>query len=167
MRPTVRPATLGDTSAVVAVHEEAWDATLGGLIGRPLEQLAPRADRVKRMRQGLEHLPDDAAVLVAERGGAIVGMGVVRQPVGEPGDVRDLYVVPAAWGSGAAAALLDEMLAWLRRRDAPSAGLWVVADNLRARRFYEREGWTPDGEERVTELGPAEVHYRRDRGVSA
>jgi RimJ/RimL family protein N-acetyltransferase len=26
------------------------------------------------------------------------------------------------------------------------ATLWVLEDNPRARRFYEREGWSPDGE---------------------
>jgi GNAT superfamily N-acetyltransferase len=161
---TIRPASVDDAAEVTAVHEEAWDAALGELIGERLDRLAPRADRVERMRQGLENLPPDAAVLVAERDGAIVGMGVVRHPAGEPGEVRDLYVSPAAWGSGVASALLSSTLDWLWDRGASSAGLWVVADNVRARRFYEREGWAPDGQERATELGPPEVHYRRKGG---
>lgn len=161
---TIRAARLEEAAAVVAVHEEAWDATLGELVGRRLEQVASRAEREARMRQGLERLPEDAAVLVAERDGVIVGMGVVRDPAGEAGEVRDLYVAPAAWGSGVASALLHGLAGWLWDRGAGSAGLWVGADNARARRFYEREGWALDGEERISELGPTEVHYRRERG---
>jgi hypothetical protein len=39
--------------------------------------------------------------------------------------------------------------------------LWVLEANGRARRFYEREGWTLEGGTRTTPLGPSEVRYRR------
>ena len=41
--------------------------------------------------------------------------------------------------------------------------LWVAEDNPRARRFYEREGWTLDGgrkEEELLGVKVAEVRYR-------
>ena len=45
------------------------------------------------------------------------------------------------------------------------AVLWVVAGNGRARRFYEREGWRPDGAD-VTDdargFPVTELRYRRD-----
>ena len=50
---------------------------------------------------------------------------------------------------------------------APEAGelhLWVVEGNARARRFYEREGWAPDGAAKEDEFGGQvvrEVRYRR------
>jgi hypothetical protein len=34
-----------------------------------------------------------------------------------------------------------------------AAMLWVVKGNARARRFYEREGWTPDGTEKRHRFG--------------
>lgn len=37
------------------------------------------------------------------------------------------------------------------------AFLWVVEDNVRARRFYEREGWAQDEGSRTSALGPVEV----------
>ena len=52
---------------------------------------------------------------------------------------------------------------WFAREGYPTAMLWVLADNPRARRFYEREGWALDG---VTKTGKflgvpvAEVRYR-------
>jgi hypothetical protein len=53
-------------------------------------------------------------------------------------------------------------LATLRERYATSI-LWVAEDNPRARRFYEREGWTLDGARKEDELlgvTVAEVRYR-------
>jgi RimJ/RimL family protein N-acetyltransferase len=48
-------------------------------------------------------------------------------------------------------------------RGYSSATLWVLEENPRARRFYEREGWIRNGERRCEEfLGVtvAEVRYR-------
>ena len=35
--------------------------------------------------------------------------------------------------------------------------LWVVPGNARARRFYERSGWSADGAERVAEVNGVTV----------
>jgi ribosomal protein S18 acetylase RimI-like enzyme len=54
-------------------------------------------------------------------------------------------------------------LAALRKRGYADAILWVLADNPRARAFYEREGWALDGAEKTDEfLGVAvrELRYR-------
>lgn len=59
-----------------------------------------------------------------------------------------LYVVPGAQGTGLGQVLLDAALP--ARRDAY---LWVIADNARAVRFYERNGFASDG--LVTGTGPA------------
>jgi RimJ/RimL family protein N-acetyltransferase len=42
----------------------------------------------------------------------------------------------------------------LRESGATRASLWCLADNARARRFYERRGWTLDGGERVAPFPP-------------
>ena len=42
--------------------------------------------------------------------------------------------------------------------------LWVLADNARARRFYERHGWTADGASQALTIpgAPIEVRYEQD-----
>jgi GNAT superfamily N-acetyltransferase len=151
---TVRPARLEDAEAFTRAHEAAWDATLASIAGRRLEELVPFEERVERFRAGLERPGVDASVLVAERGGEVVGEAV---RVGS--ELRDLYVVPEAWGIGAGPALMGEVLAEIRAGGATQATLWVVEANARARRFYEREGWEPTGETRETPLGPTELQY--------
>ena len=65
-----------------------------------------------------------------------------------------MYVLPAAWGGGLANDLHAAALDQLRAHGAVRARLWVLALNGRARRFYERHGWRPDGTERVVEFPP-------------
>ena len=70
------------------------------------------------------------------------------------GWLEALYVRPAAWGTGLADRLHASAEAELRRRGTPRARLWVLEGNGRARRFYERHGWRPDGTSRVVEFPP-------------
>ena len=153
---SVRPAVADDAESFVRAHELAWDATLAPLAGRTLGELAPFEARVERARSTLADPPENARAWVAERGGEVVGIAVAAEA-----ELRDLYVVPAAWGAGVAGELMEAALEWIGARGADEAVLWVGEGNARARRFYEREGWAPDGETRTSPLGPPEVHYRR------
>jgi GNAT superfamily N-acetyltransferase len=152
---TVRRARLDDAEGFVRAYEASWDATLAPIVGRPLQEFAPFEERIEQFRRGLEQPHADASIWVAERDGEIAGVAV-----GLGAELRALYVVPEAWGGGAANALMEAVLGAIGSGGAQEATLWVVEDNPRARRFYEREGWEPTGETRVTPAGPAELQYR-------
>jgi len=87
------------------------------------------------------------AVLVAERDGRVVGVVVVHACW-----LTNLYVLPEWWGSGVAGELHDAALAAMP--DCAEVKLWVLEENRRARRFYEKHGWRPNGEARVVEFPP-------------
>ena len=139
-------------------HEASWDAALAPLVGQKLAELAPLATRVERARATLAHPPEDACAWVAERDGVILGMALASEA-----ELRDLYVVPAAWGTGVGAELMGTALEWIAARGAREATLWVGQENLRARRFYEREGWVVDGERLDDSFPGASVHETRYR----
>ena len=153
----VREATRADAPGFVRAHEASWDAV--GLVEQRLGDLVSFDDRVKMFEAGVDQASDTARSWVAEREGAIVGLAVCKCEAGT-GELKDLYVVPQAWGSGVAGALHETALDWLRDR-ASEAILWVGEANARARRFYEREGWSADGETRESPLGPRELRYRK------
>jgi GNAT superfamily N-acetyltransferase len=153
---SIRPADADDAEGFSRAYEVSWDASMGVMVGRPLAKFVPYEERVERARTTFAELPPGAGAWVAERGGEIVGVAVRVGP-----ELRSLYVVPEAWGTGAAGALVDAALGAIRRDGASEATLWVVEENARARRFYEREGWEPTGETRASEVGPVELEYRR------
>jgi GNAT superfamily N-acetyltransferase len=157
---TIRDARPDDAAAFVRAYERSWDAALSGIAGKRLGELASVEERTMSFRKGVESISADARILVAERDGTVVGIATCRRE-GRTCELRGLYVVPEAWGSGVARDLMDAALEAMRARGASDAFLWVVEANGRARRFYEREGWTADGETRASELGPPEVRYRR------
>ena len=156
----IRPATADDAEELVRANEAAWNAGMAQVADKKLDELAPFDGRVARFREGIAAVPPGMRLWVAERDGQIVGNAtVVVDDAG--GELSALYVVPEEWGSGVAAALHDQALASMRELGATEATLWVVEGNTRARRFYEREGWTADGETKSTMFDLRELRYRR------
>ena len=85
---------------------------------------------------------------------------------GQVGELYALYVHPAWWSTGTGRALMDHVLAKVSRAGFPNVMLWVLERNARARRFYERAGFRPDGACHVLDGlgGVIEIRYRRELG---
>lgn len=157
----IRVARPEDAAAIADVHTRTWQAAYAHVFG---------ADRLggidaERRRAGWEReIAEHGGVWVAEDGDRVVGfvsVGANRDDERE-GELYAIYVLPEAWGSGAGTRLMRAALEALRERYATSV-LWVLEDNPRARRFYEREGWTLDGGRKQEELlgvQVVEVRYR-------
>jgi GNAT superfamily N-acetyltransferase len=102
-----------------------------------------------RQRRGLARLlaePARAAVLVAERRGAVVGMVtaqlVVSTSEGGPSAwVEDLVVAEEERGRGIGRRLLDAIEAWARAEGATRLQLLADRENAPALAFYARLGW--------------------------
>lgn len=95
---------------------------------------------------------------------ALVPAAFARKPDPEPGlaHLWMLFVRPAFWGTGVARDLHTAAIEEAARRGFTSMRLVAAAGQARARRFYEREGWTQRGQEfDEPELGLRVVEYRR------
>ncbi len=139
-----------DAEELASVQVRAWREAYGELLPERFYDDAAR-ESLQVMWSG--RLSEEAVgdrVRVARRGERIVGF-VVRGPAAEHQGhppVRDeqlyaLYVLASCYGHGVGQALLDQALG------ARPAQLWVARDNVRARRFYEKNGFTADGTEQV------------------
>ncbi len=90
--------------------------------------------------------------LVAQEGAEVVGV-VSGQPVGQEWvELISMWVAPAARGTGLAGRLIDEVVAWAGGQNRMTY-LMVRADNVRARKSYERAGFVDTG---VPEGWPAD-----------
>lgn len=137
----VRPATHEDAEAIARVQVETWRAAYAHAL--PAETLAG-VDIERRAQLWQEWLSGGrSATFVGEADAKVVGFVNVGASEDHPGlgELYAIYVLPHAWGSGVAAELIERGEDELRARGFASATLNVLADNPRARRFYERHGW--------------------------
>jgi GNAT superfamily N-acetyltransferase len=148
----IRLAREADIPALVDAHARSWRASYGDLLPAGLieDVLAARDARAERWRTRLADPSDPGAFLVAEIAGQAVGLAITGPSRDEDGDaatgeVYAIYLDPGVIGRGVGRALFAAAVADLVSRGFERAILWVLSDNMRARRFYEAAGWRPDG----------------------
>jgi ribosomal protein S18 acetylase RimI-like enzyme len=160
----VRPTSVDDALAIETVRVHGWRSAYRHVF--PPDELDALPIDAERWRSRLRVPPRGWTTMVCEDGDRVVGFSSVGPSRDEDGlgELYAIYVAPEAWSTGAGRALMAAAEAQLAS-EYGAALLWVLEDNPRARRFYERAGWAPDGarkaEERFGVRAP-EVRYRKD-----
>ena len=114
-----------------------------GFYGQPSDVARARDWLRTRMRVG------ESVVLVAERGGGIVGFIQLYPMFSSVRTERtwilnDLFVSEAARRGGVARALLDAAVEFARASGAAGISLETTRDNASARALYRAAGWSED-----------------------
>lgn len=165
----VRTAELGDAPAMGRAHVEAWQGAYRGIMPDAFLDALDADERATTWHDVIERNPnpDEGRRLVVDLDGQTVGLALVWPARGDDekavGELILINLVPSSWGTGAGTTLLHECVRSLATLGFDEAVLWVARDNGRARRFYEREGWSSDGAARADDVGGAvveEVRYR-------
>ncbi len=133
---TIRPAGAADMGAVADLWHEGWHSGHAGHVPDGLAALRT----LEAFHARTPARVADTTVAVSDDG-ALLGFVMV---VGD--EVEQVFVGPAARGTGLAGVLLTEAERQVSAGGHPSAWLAVVAGNARARRFYEKAGWSDEGD---------------------
>lgn len=166
MSLSVRQAEPEDALAIARVHVHSWQVAYRGLLSEDylaqmrVEERAERYDLANRD-------PSKPQTIVAVDRGFVCGFATVSAHCEEPacfGELCALYVDPRYWNRGVGRALIAAARERMVGYGIPTAVLWLLEGNARAARFYELDGWRPDGASReatVWGLAVQEVRYRR------
>jgi ribosomal protein S18 acetylase RimI-like enzyme len=167
---TVRPARADDEQAIHELVARCLPDAFARLTG---DYLPAPEERMRRERSwtgpiGAPH--PRHALLVAERSGRLAGFaatGPTRDADDDgrtTGELRVVMVAAGDRGAGVGRELIAAGERAMRRCGLRVATLWVVPENVRAARCYERCGWTADGAERLGDFGGRmirSVRYRK------
>ena len=132
--PVLRQARPDDVAAVASIWRDGW---ADGHVGHaPTELVAIRTPESFVTRAAARR----ADTTVAEVDGEIAGFVMVSDD-----EMEQVYVAAGHRGSGVAAILLTEAARRVAANGHGRAWLAVATGNARARRFYERSGWSDEG----------------------
>jgi ribosomal protein S18 acetylase RimI-like enzyme len=156
----IKPASIGDCEGLGRLHVAAWRETYAELLPAPLLAALSEGLRAEQWRRALAGAPAVTLLLAAEAAGGLVGFGAAGPPrdgsLAEDSELYALYLLRAAQGQGLGRRLLGAIAGRLAAAGRRSLGLWVLRENLAARRFYERLGGVV-GAERNEPLGGGEI----------
>ena len=123
----------------------SWHEAYPGLVSQEyLDNLTlEKCEKVAfRLTDGFFVAKDDNQVV------GFIGFGDRGEEAPETGEVFALYVLSEYYGKGVGRELMNKALQQLQGYS--TICLWVLKENKRALRFYQKCGFTPDGEELVS-----------------
>jgi GNAT superfamily N-acetyltransferase len=151
-----------DAPAVADVHVGSWQAAYAGIMpDEVLARLNVAAWAQRRRDVGTADPDHPFLTVVAEEGERVVGFATAgpyrndqdaEDPDPRYGEILSMYVAPDRWGAGVGRTLMAAVLSETAGHNWPELRLWVLEENTRGRRFYERAGLVPDGERSAFEL---------------
>ncbi|WP_425906377.1 GNAT family N-acetyltransferase [Nitrobacter sp. TKz-YC02] len=127
----LRPYAQADEDATIALWQATWQQTYPAI---------DFAARVPWWRERWRNeLVPNAEIIIAEQSGKLAGFITIDAD----GYLDQLVVDPAHWGGDIATALISEA----KRLSPAVITLLVNADNMRAIRFYARNGFVHTGDD--------------------
>ena len=164
----IRIASIGDAEAIARVHTRSWQLAYQGIMSKDFLDGLRWETRVERWVKILsDPSPDSRIVFVSTTNeGTVTGfasIGEVRDEDLKPKKFFELYaiyVAPEYWNLGFGNALWNAALDYVPP-STPGVSLWVLTQNERGRRFYERGGFASDGTRHIENIGGMDVEEMR------
>jgi ribosomal protein S18 acetylase RimI-like enzyme len=164
----IRKATVEDAEALGRIHSHTWQAAYAGIIPDEfLIQLAPESRAAFFKQKLLEpavpgKLSENFIALDQDTPVGLLALHTAPDIDVAPGtgSIAALYVLPQHQGRGFGRSLMDYGVKRLKETGHTGVILWVLEQNTRAIRFYERYGYVYDGTSKEIVLGKPLVEIR-------
>ena len=141
---TLRDATEHDSQAIARLHADSWRSAYRGMLSDDYLDHRVHLERSDLWQQRFaEQGQKPFFVILAELGGDLAGFACVftDQDPTYGAFLDNLHVVPQRTGQGIGRRLLGAVAERLRADDRRGGlYLWVIEQNLRARKFYSKAG---------------------------
>jgi len=156
----VRKAVSSDAEAFADIHMRSWVAAYKGIV--PDEAMKKiNEGRPAMWRKTLSYKNNHYAVLQSGRVIGLMGIEASRdEDVLDAGEIGAIYLHPDFFGQGYGQKAMDFAVGELRSRGYDTIILWVLEDNVAARRFYEKCGFSFDGTKKEIIIGKPLIAVR-------
>lgn len=159
----IRKVSASDNfEAIGEIYASSWKAAYQGII--PQGYL----DGLQGSRWAAVIAQSQYAAFVVMDGEKYAGTSSIApardEELGGWGEIISIYVRPEYFGRGYAGPLLDHVIGVLAEQGYNDICLWVLSENARAQRFYEKNGFQKTGHTKNINIGGTdllEIRYIR------
>lgn len=159
----IRYATYHDAEILAEIHTSAWKIAYKNIVPDEILDNITAEKRKKYFEKALtEAWEEDVIIFNNDTSLGLICLGKCRDEdkPSSTGEVWGIYLHPSYWNQGIGKELMTWGLNELKHRNYKEVTLWVLEDNLMARRFYEKMGFKHDGTVKEINLGKALNEYR-------
>jgi ribosomal protein S18 acetylase RimI-like enzyme len=165
----LRPATNADCRNLAEVQIASWQAAYRGILPEhALETLSVKSFETVWKHNLVNPTRNNVVAIVKDDIAGFVSYGPSRDrdmDRRKTAEVYGIYLLEEFWGGGLGLALMNLAVEDLSSTGFREASLWVLSENEKARRFFERYGFSTDGMKKsfARSVGAdlEEVRYRK------
>jgi len=154
----IRKVLPEEANDYTACHINCWQATYKGIVPddfltNMLDEIEERTERCKKSLQE----PGDYEFYCVIYDNKMIGRLIISKSKDEDkpdaGDICAIYLLKDFWDKGYGREMMDFAITKLKRLGYKEVIIWVLEDNHRARKFYEKCGFTLDGGSKELDYG--------------
>jgi ribosomal protein S18 acetylase RimI-like enzyme len=163
MEYCIRNADINDANVLGNIHSESFRVAYKGIIP---DSILDNFTAIKREQYIQKSLIDgtEEYVLIEKcnepAGFICIGKCRDEDLDSSCGEVWGIYLLPLFWNQGLGTKLINWGMAELIRRGFEKVSLWVLEENINARKFYEKLGFEHDGTVKEINIGKPLNEYR-------
>ncbi|AUS98388.1 GNAT family N-acetyltransferase [Clostridium thermosuccinogenes] len=159
----VRRADVNDAKALGEIHASSWKIAYKGIVPDSILDNISAYKRQKYFEKALsEGWEEDFLIFADDKAVGLMCIGRCRDEDKDDtyGEIWGLYLLPEYWNKGIGSYFINWGLNELKNRGYKKVTLWVLEENLNARKFYEKMGFKHDGTVKELTLGKKLTEFR-------
>lgn len=157
----VKHATRDDMKALAVIQTSSWKGAFKDILNKDtlerytdLEKCQMMLEKVYDSKRGFFYIGYYKGKPCAEL------FWCEGKEMIESAEIVALHSIPECWGHGVGKEIIDKAIDEIKAKGYKNIYLWVFEENIRAIKFYEKEGFVLDGENHVSDFDEAvEVRY--------
>lgn len=148
MEVDIRKVKQGDADALAYIQTESWKAAFKGIIDAEMLDKCTNIVKATNMYQKLldENKGNGYFLTVDDKPHCIAYWDSARDlELTGKAELICIHSLPNNWHKGFGSKMMDVVLEDIKKSGYSEVVLWVFRDNLRARAFYEKNGFVLSG----------------------
>lgn len=148
MEVHIRKVKQGDADTLAYIQTESWKAAFKGIVDDKMLEKCTNIDKARIMYQRLLDENEGNGYLLSVDGKphCIAYWDKARDlELASKAELICIHSLPNNWHKGFGSKMMDMVLEDIKSSGYSEVVLWVFRDNLRARAFYEKNGFVLSG----------------------
>lgn len=150
------------------VHAKSWQKAYRGIVADHIADEFTPVKRAEVFREVLVSRPEEYYLFKADglpAGIALLHKSHEESAVDTDGEIYAVYFHPDFWGTPITHEAFQFCISRLKERGFTKINIWVLEDNKRARKFYEKYGFAFDGARQQIEIGKPLTELRYSKKI--
>lgn len=159
----IRYACLSDAGIMGEIHTKSWKAAYKGIIpDEILDNINTEKSKMFFEKALTEKWEEDALIFQQDKAVGMITIGKCRDKDKDQtyGEIWGIYLHPDYYHKGIGTVLINWGIDELKKRNYKRITLWVLEENISARKFYEKIGFRHDGTVNEINIGKKLNEYR-------